>query len=262
VQPHANLYVDRARADSFGAAARLYDARRPHYPNQLIDDLLSRGARRVLDVGAGTGIASRQLLDKGADVLAVEPDPRMAEIANDKSIPIEIGTFENWEPADRNFDLIVFGQSFHWVNPAIALPKVHSLLATGGQLALMWNRLFPADPAQADFAEIYRDYMDPGSPLIDGSTIGIVEACGSIDRLIASITASGFTVEKHTYPRNDHYSARHWLDLVFTYSNHLILAADKAAELRVRLAERIGSRGVTVGGDTLLILATRSQESG
>jgi SAM-dependent methyltransferase len=262
VQPHANLYVDRARADSFGASARLYDARRPHYPNQLIDDLLSRGAQRVLDVGAGTGIASRQLLDKGADVLAVEPDPRMAEIAKDKGIPIEIGTFENWEPAERHFDLIVFGQSFHWVNPAIALPKVHSLLSTGGQLALMWNRLSPTDPAHADFAEIYRDYMDPGSPLIDGSTIGIVETDGNTDRLIASITASGFTVEKHRYPRNDHYSARHWLDLVFTYSNHLILAADKAAELRARLAAHIGSRGVTVGGDTLLILATRSQDSG
>ena len=262
MQPGASLYTDRARAGSFGAAARMYDARRPRYPSQLIDDLLSRGAQRVLDVGAGTGIASRQLLDKGADVLAVEPDPRMAEIAKEKGIPIEIGTFENWEPAERNFNLVVFGQSFHWVNPAIALPKIHSLLSTGGHLALMWNRLFPTDPTHGDFAEIYRDYMDPGSPLIDGSSIGIVETDGNTDRLIDSITASGFTVEEHTYPRNDHYSAQHWLDLVFTYSNHLILAEDKAAQLRVRLAERIGSRGVTVGGDTLLILATRSQQSG
>jgi hypothetical protein len=99
--------------------------------------------------------------------------------------------------------------------------------------------------------------MDPGSPLIDGSSIGIVETDGNTDRLIASITASGFTVEEHTYPRDDHYSAEHWLDLVFTYSNHLILAADKASELRARLADRIGAQGVSVGGDTLLILARR-----
>jgi SAM-dependent methyltransferase len=215
----------------------------------------------VLDVGAGTGIASRQLLDKGADVLAVEPDPRMAEIAKAKGIPVEMGTFENWDPANRNFDLVVFGQSFHWVNPAIALPKIHALLSTGGQLALMWNRLFPTDPTHGDFAEIYRDYMDPGSPLIDGSSRGLVETDGNTDRLITSITAAGFTVEERRYPRNDHYSAEQWLDLVFTYSNHLILAADKAAELRVRLAERIGLRGVSVGGDTLLVLATRPQES-
>jgi SAM-dependent methyltransferase len=212
----------------------------------------------VLDVGAGTGIASRQLLDKGADVLAVEPDPRMAAVAKEKGIPVEMSTFENWEPAGRDFDLVVFGQSFHWVNPSVALPKIHSLLSTGGQLALMWNRLVTTEPTDGDLAEIYRDYMDPDLSLIGGSSIGIAETDGNVDRVTASITASGFTVEKHTYPRDEHYSAERWLDLVFTYSSHLILAADKAAELRARLAERIGQRGVSVGGDTLLILATRS----
>ncbi len=258
MQPHTDLYLDRARADSFGAAARLYDARRPRYPDQLIDALLSRGAQTVLDVGAGTGIASEQLLAKGVNVLAVEPDPRMAEIAREKGIPIEIGTFEDWDPAERSFDLITFGQSFHWVNPDIALPKAHGLLTCGGHLALMWNRLVTTDPTHADFAEIYRDYMDPGSPLVDGSSNGLVETDGNTDRLIASITASGFTVEERTYPRRSHYSAEQWLKLVFTYSNHLILAAEKASELRARLADRIGAQGVSVGGDTLLILATRS----
>jgi SAM-dependent methyltransferase len=261
MQRHADLYLDRARADSFGAAARVYDARRPRYPIQLIDDLLKQGARAVLDVGAGTGIASEQLLGRGANVLAVEPDPRMAEVARGKGIPIEIGTFESWHPAERHFDLVVFGQSFHWVNPSVALPKVHALLSTGGQLALMWNRLIPTQPTDGNLAEIYRDYMDPGLSLVGGSSIGIAETGGNIDRLTASITASGFTVEKHTYPRDEHYSAERWLDLVFTYSSHLILAADKAAELRARLAKRIGPRGVSVGGDTLLILATRTHES-
>jgi SAM-dependent methyltransferase len=246
------------RADSFGAAACIYDARRPRYPDQLIDDLLSRGAQTVLDVGAGTGIASEQLLAKGANVLAVEPDLRMADVARDKGIPIEIGTFESWDPGERRFDLVVFGSSFHWVNPDIALPKAHGLLSSGGHLALMWNRLLPASPTHADFAEIYRDYMDPGSPLVDGASNGLLVTDANTDRLIASITASGFTVEVRTYPRHAHYSTEQWLDLAFTYSNHLILAAETASELRARLADRIGSEGVSVGGDTLLILATRS----
>jgi SAM-dependent methyltransferase len=143
-----------------------------------------QGARTVLDVGAGTGIASEQLLWRGVNVLAVEPDPRMVEIARDKGIPIEIGTFENWDPAERQFDLVVFGQSFHWVNPDIALPKVHALLSTGGQLALMWNRLFPTDPTHGDFAEIYRDYMDPSSPLFGSSPIGLVHTERSTERMI------------------------------------------------------------------------------
>jgi SAM-dependent methyltransferase len=257
MQPRADLFLDRSRADSFGAAARVYEARRPRYPAQLIDDLLMQGARTVLDVGAGTGIASEQFLGKGVNVLAVEPDPRMAEVASGKGTPIEIATFENWDPVERRFDLVVFGQSFHWVNPDIALPKVHRLLLSGGRLALMWNRLYPTHPTQGDLAGIYRDYMDPGSPLVDGSSNGL-DAEHRTEGLIASITASGFTVEERTYPRDGHYSTEQWLDLAFTYSNHLVLAAEKASELRSRLAERIGSNGVSVGGDTLLILATRS----
>jgi SAM-dependent methyltransferase len=258
MQPRADLYLDRARADSFGAAARVYDALRPRYPSQLIDDLLRQGARTVLDVGAGTGIASEQLLVRGATVLAVEPDPRMAEVASGKGIPIEIGTFESWDPAQRRFDLVVFGSSFHWVNPDIALAKVHGLLSSGGRLALMWNRLLPTRPTRIDLAEIYRDYMDPGSHLVDGSSNGPIDTEHRTDGLIAAITASGFTVEERTYQRNDHYSTEQWLDLAFTYSNHLVLASEKASELRTRLAERIGSQGVSVGGDTLLILATHT----
>jgi SAM-dependent methyltransferase len=213
--------------------------------------------KAVLDVGAGTGIASEQLLARGVNVLAVEPDPRMADVASAKGIPIEIGTFESWDPAQRRFDLVVFGSSFHWVNPDIALPKVHTLLSSGGRLALMWNHLVPTHPTRSDLAEIYRDYMDPDSHLVDGSSNGPIDTEHRTERMIASITASGFTVEERTYPRHAHYATEQWLDLAFTYSNHLVLAADKASELRAMLAERIGPKGVSVGGDTLLILATR-----
>jgi SAM-dependent methyltransferase len=257
MQSRAYLHLDRARADSFGAAARVYDARRPRYPVQLIDDLLMQGARTALDVGAGTGILSEQLLEKGVDVLAVEPDPRMAEVARRKAIPIEIGTFENWDAAQRRFDLVVFGSSFHWVNPDVGLPKAHRLLPSGGRLALIWNRVVPIHPTRSDLAEIYQGYMDPGSHLVDGSSNGPIDTEHRTDGLIVSITASGFTVEERTYPREDHYSTEQWLDLAFTYSSHLVLDAEKASELRTKLAERIGANGVSVGGDTLLILATR-----
>jgi len=258
MQPRTDLYLDRARADSFGAAARVYDAHRPRCPARLIDDLLMQSPQSVLDVGAGTGIASEQLLAKGANVLAVEPDPRMADVARGNGIPIEIATFESWDPTERRFDLMVFGQSFHWVNPDIALPKAHRLLTNGGRLALMWNRLFPTHPTHSDLAEIYQDYMDPGSSVFDGSPNDLVDTERRIEQMTASITACGFTVEERTYPSRAHYSTQQWLNLAFTYSNHLILAAEKASELRARLAERIGSAGVSVGGDTVLMLATRS----
>jgi len=78
-QPPA--HTDRRRAESFGAAADAYDRHRPRYPRPLIAGLIDRAGIRALDVGAGTGIAAMQLAEAGADVLALEPDPRMARVA-------------------------------------------------------------------------------------------------------------------------------------------------------------------------------------
>jgi SAM-dependent methyltransferase len=245
VPARLNLFTNRLRANSFGGAATSYDAHRPRYPDELIDDLLAGGARRVLDVGAGTGIASHQLAERGAAVLAVEPDPRMAAIAQGKGITTEIATFESWEPAGRTFDLVMFAASFHWVDPAVALPKVRQILRDGGNLALLWNRLIPTRPTHDDFVAVYRDYMDARSLPMDGNA----------DDLVRIVAAAGYTVTQRSYPRSVHYSPQQWLDLVFTYSNHLTLAAEKATELRARLADRIGSDGVSVRNDAVVILA-------
>src|SRR5262245_9709269 len=96
--PHWRILVDRRRAESFGSRAAEYDRHRPRYPNELVAALVDRDGIRVLDVGAGTGIASAQLRAAGADVTAVEPDPRMAKIAADKGIRVEVATFESWQP--------------------------------------------------------------------------------------------------------------------------------------------------------------------
>ena len=70
------------------------------------------------------------------------------------------------------------------------------------------------------------------------------------------LAAAGFTVTQQRYPHDLHYSAQQWVDIAFTFSNQLLVAADQAAELRARLVDRIGSPGVSVGGDAVAILAT------
>lgn len=221
----------------------------------MLDELVGTAPVRVLDVGAGTGIASRQLIAHGAELVALEPDPRMAEVAAEHGVNVEVATFEDWDDAGRTFDVVLFAQSFHWVDPAAALPKIRRLLAPGGRLALAWNRLFPVQPSRADFAAVYRDFLDAASPLVTAtSTGGTGSGMDSAD-LVADLEAAGFAVRQLTYERAEQYTGEQWLDLVFTYSNHLVLPADRAAELRRRLAEVIGAGGVQVGGDTLLIVA-------
>ena len=188
------------------------------------------------------------MIERGAGLLAVEPDARMAAVAQAKGIPVEIATFEQWDPAGRTFDRVVFAASFHWVDPAVALPKIRGVLDDDGKLALIWNRLRPTNPTRAEFESIYHDYMDIGTHRGDGNP----------DEIVDLLAAARFTVTQRRYPHDLHYSAQQWIDIAFTFSNQLILADDKAAALRARLADRIGTAGVSVGGDAVAILATPS----
>ena len=240
------LHTDRRRAESFGAAASDYDRYRPRYPGALISALVTRPGMRALDVGAGTGIASVQLLDAGARVLAVEPDARMAQVAAGKRVDVERGTFEEWQPDGRTFDLVVFGQSFHWLQPRPAVEKVVSMLTPGGRLALLWNRITPISPTNADLAESYRDYLGaPTRPSVDAE-----------DRTATIMAEYGLAVEELHAAEERHFTADDWLDLVFTYSNHLALEADSRVALRSRLRERIGSAGVAARNDALAVVGT------
>ena len=87
------------RSKLFDQEAERYDRCRPTYPDVLIDELLGPEPARqaVLDVGCGTGIASRQMAERGAKVLGVEVAPRMAEIARGHGIDVELSAFEDWD---------------------------------------------------------------------------------------------------------------------------------------------------------------------
>ena len=131
---------------SFGAVAADYQAARPTYPQSLFDAIeeLSgnplKGAR-ALDVGAGTGIATRLLRGRGAEVVAVEPTPGMAAQLHAASpdIPLVRADGHALPFADGSADLVTYAQAFHWTTPATSVPEARRVLRPGGALALFWN---------------------------------------------------------------------------------------------------------------------------
>ena len=136
--------VTRSRHDrslSFGSAAAAYERGRPSYPPEAIDWLLPPGARRVLDLGAGTGKLTTRLVERGLDVVAVDPIPDMLEVlrASLPETPALEGTAEEIPLEDNSVDAVLVAQAWHWVDPQRAVPEVARVLRPGGRLGLVWN---------------------------------------------------------------------------------------------------------------------------
>ncbi len=136
--------VTRSRHDrslSFGSAAAAYERGRPSYPPEAIDWLLPVGARRVLDLGAGTGKLTTRLVERGLEVVAVDPIPDMLEVLR-TSLPETralLGTAEEIPLQDNSVDAVLVAQAWHWVDPEQAIPEVARVLRPGGRLGLVWN---------------------------------------------------------------------------------------------------------------------------
>ena len=166
-QPQGALHRQRLVAESFGTDAELYDRARPRYPAELVDRVIAAsGGRDILDVGCGTGIAARLFASAGCDVLGVEPDPRMAEIARGSGIEVQVAKFEDWDAGGRLFDAVISAQAWHWVDPAAGAVKAASVLRPSGRLAVFWNIFDPPAELRAAFDGVYRRVL-AGSPIND-----------------------------------------------------------------------------------------------
>jgi SAM-dependent methyltransferase len=252
-----SIHADRARALSFGGVAQLYDRARPSYPSALIDTLMGWAPRTVLDVGCGTGKASRLIADRGCAVIGVEPDASMAAIAGAHGITVEDGTFEQWDPQHRRFDLVVSGQAWHWVEPKAGVAKAASVLNPGGHLAVFWNR-GRHDPTTAAALDLVYERV---APSLEKPTIELHPAHEAHDEYFEALQWSGefAAFEARAYPWEAVYDRAGWLDFVATQSDHVLLPDAQRAALLDAVGDVIDELGGTVAYhfSTLLLAATR-----
>jgi SAM-dependent methyltransferase len=255
------VYEDRRRAESFGSAAERYDRSRPSYPAALFDEILGPDPSRldVLDVGCGTGIAARQMTARGANVVGVEVDPRMAAVARSRGVEVEVARIEEWDPAGRIFDRVTAGQSWHWVDPVAGAARAAAVLRPAGRLCLFWNMAQPAPALAQGLAAVY-ERLAPGT---DGTSVALGYGVDRAyedeqDGIRACSSLTGIELKRFRWSRS--YTREQWLDQLPTHSDHAMMEPAQLTEVLAAVGKVIDAAGgaFEMEYSTLLISATRA----
>jgi SAM-dependent methyltransferase len=255
--------VWHARARSFGARAAQYDDARPGYPEQLVDEILAFGdhgsGSRALEVGAGTGKATRRFLARGLQVTALEPGVEMIETAREStSGPVEFvaTTFEDWPLEEGAFDLLFAAQSFHWVDQEAGYAKAGRALRPGGTLALFWNRPAPTSGAVDErLAAVHAERGAGGEELSPGVLVQVELS------IAASIESTGLfeAPERASVHWSRRLTTQQYVTLLETYSANAVLPDEQRAWLLSGISEVVDEAGgeIDVHYDTVAHLARR-----
>lgn len=231
------------RALVFGRAADAYDRHRLGYPETVADLTLAYARRPVstaLEVGAGTGKATRLFAGRGVVVTACEPDPAMAALLRgataDLPVDVVLSTFEAYASGGRTYDLLFSASAWHWTDPAARWDLTAGLVRPRGTVALFgsaWAGSRLVDPAlQTALVEVRREVIAEETRLTERRGASGTWWPGSELEEDDRFT----DVQEHDVPRVVRRTRAEHLAVLGTVSAYLQLDAD----VREALLGRIG----------------------
>ncbi|MFE2336717.1 class I SAM-dependent methyltransferase [Streptomyces coelicoflavus] len=244
--------------------AEQYDAVRPSYPDEVIDEILGTDgdALSVLDVGSGTGISGRQMRDRGAHVLGVDMSAGMSAVADRHGIETEVTPFDDWDPRGRTFDRVVSAQAWHWMDPVSSAQRAEPLLRPGGRLCLFWNLGYHPDDLADALAHTYERALPADSPHM---TIGYaVNRSTALPKDFSVVTGAPQAFHQmteepfRTFSWEKEYTRDQWLDELGVHTDHLSLPTDARERLFEQIAETVDDFGgkFSMRFHTYLVCAT------
>ena len=250
----------------FGSVAEQYDNHRPSYPQQLVEEVLAYVGKPaaeidVLEVGAGTGIATRQFAPWVRHLTAVEPDAEMAAVAAaNPAAPSNVtqvaGDFESAQLEPGSFDLLISGTAWHWVEPTRRNQLAADALRPGGVLAPFWagpewsrSQLRPQLDEAYDRVlgwerEKQQGVMFPRKPEAAGG--GVQQNFADEWEQLLADEPRLTTPDVCFYHWTQDYSAEQYVALLGTHSDHLMLEPDARERLLAAVTDVINGPGAGV----------------
>ncbi len=235
--------------ETFDSAAELYDRVRPGYPPRLyVDLLLATGLQpgdRALEIGPGTGQATKQMARAGLAVTAIELGANLAAVArrNLAEYPlcsVVVADFNTWSLPAEPFDLVYSATAFHWLDPKIRLAKCRAALRPGGWLAV-WDSWHCAGGTGQFFIDAQECYerWDPATP----PNLRLTEPDLLASNVAQVTTADGFERPIHKrYYWEQEYTTEGYLDVLRTYSGHIALPDETRNGLLACIRDLIDNR--------------------
>ena len=197
---------------SFGSIAEDYDELRPQAPQQAVGWLVPLRCEVAVDVGAGTGLFTRTLVGRVAQVVAVEPDARMRKVLTARSPGVRVveGRGESIPLPDAAADAVFASSAWHWMDPERAVPEIGRVLRDGGRFGLIWtsrdrevdwvrnlDRLPGGDRVEAESADRFRRRLDFALP--EPQIFGNIAR--ETFRFVRTMTVEGAVAMLGTYSR-------------------------------------------------------------
>jgi len=234
---------------TFNSTALEYDAIRPSYPPELLDDLISLSGipsgGQALEIGCGTGQATLPIARRGYQIKCLDIGPDMLAIAREKlrefpNVSFENVSFEDWSTLTGAYDLVYSATAFHWIPREVAYPKAAQALKSGGALAIFSNE--HPRPYSGFFTEVQPIHQRlvpewkgpagrPPTELEIQFNIGYIRSTGLFS-----------SVEFRTYSWTQEYTTAQYIRLLNTYSNYLLLEEGRRQTLYQSIANLIERR--------------------
>ena len=251
------------RALSFGAVAEAYERFRPGYPVALFDTVMTyagRPVRTALEIGAGTGKATRLFAQRGVPVTATDPDGAMlAELR--KHVPANVRTvqaaFEDVRPGE-SYGLVYAAAALHWTNPEGRWSRMAALLEPGGVFASFGGPVHLADPAAKEAVRAARaPFLESDEvPSPDGTPPGHHMQWPGTELQRSEWFAD---VQQSVIERSWTMDARDYVGHLSTISAYLQLPASEQEQVFSRIMQVLPET-VEIAADITVHLARRRRE--